>query len=54
VEGILRRPANFDKIRQEKDQRRVKFPEVVLFLDVAYEGQYDELVELASNVPYNE
>ncbi|KAL3113073.1 hypothetical protein niasHT_013538 [Heterodera trifolii] len=46
VKGILRRS---DTVREEK-KRRVMFDLIVLFLDVAYEGQYDTLVELAAKI----
>uniref|UniRef100_A0A183C2K3 SH3 domain-containing protein n=1 Tax=Globodera pallida TaxID=36090 RepID=A0A183C2K3_GLOPA len=46
VKSILRRP---DTVR-EVNKRKVMFDLIVLFLDVAYEGQYDTLVELASKI----
>uniref|UniRef100_A0A915DP08 Uncharacterized protein n=1 Tax=Ditylenchus dipsaci TaxID=166011 RepID=A0A915DP08_9BILA len=43
--GILRTPG------KQHHNRRVVFDQVVLFLDVAYEGEYEMLVQLAKNIP---
>ncbi|KAI1723887.1 ankyrin repeats (3 copies) domain-containing protein [Ditylenchus destructor] len=45
VKSILKMPGN------KKHNRKVVFDQTFLFLDVAYEGDYDMLVQLASQIP---
>jgi hypothetical protein len=46
LKGIL------SKGEKTPQQKHVVFDRIVLFHDMAYEGQYDELLELASEVKY--